>query len=145
MKIPTLMNQPMRKQWRNNLAKCLDFNTKGQFLFSFQYAWVSFDYCNLTGTFSNFRIDGPPPPYIQEEEDNPLLRESNNNNGDINGNSMADANNPNNPDNRNNRNLNQGKVVVVGVKTMEKSWCITLGKVRIGTEYFRCIRALHSE
>ena len=74
-------------------------------------------YLNIT--FFNFRIDGPPPPYIQEEEDNPLLRESNNNNGDINGNSMADANNPNNPDNRNNRNLNQGKVVVVGVKTME--------------------------
>ena len=67
----------------------------------------------MTLTFFNFRIDGPPPPYIQEEEDNPLLRESNNNNGDINGNSMADANNPNNPDNRNNRNLNLGKVVVV--------------------------------
>jgi len=60
--------------------------------------------------YSN-RIDGPPPPYIQEEEDNPLLRESNNNNGDINGNSMADANNPNNPDDRNNRNLNQGIVL----------------------------------
>ena len=70
----------------------------------------------MTLTFFNFRIDGPPPPYIQEEEDNPLLRESNNNNGDINGNSMADANNPNNPDNRNNRNLNQGKVVVVLVR-----------------------------